>query len=49
MVELVRDIRSTIGYQPGEFNTYAIDCGSKEFDALIKLNLIMIMFLIYLH
>ena len=36
MVELVRDIRSTIGYQPGEFNTYAIDCGSKEFDALIK-------------
>jgi len=36
MVELVRDIRSTIGYGKGEFKTFAIDCGSIEFDALVK-------------
>lgn len=35
MVELVRDIRSTIGYIKGEFRTFAVDCGSHEFDALI--------------
>ena len=34
MVELVRDIRSTIGYGAGDFRTYAIDCGSREFEAL---------------
>ena len=32
MVELVRDIRSTIGYGAGDFRTFAIDCGSREFD-----------------
>lgn len=32
MVELVRDIRSTLGYIDGEFKTFAIDCGSPEFD-----------------
>jgi FlaA1/EpsC-like NDP-sugar epimerase len=37
MVELVRDIRSTIGYIEGEFRTFAIDCGSSEFEALISL------------
>ena len=35
MVELVRDLRSTLGYGSGEFKTFAIDCGSKEFEALI--------------
>ena len=35
MVELVRDIRSTIGYNEGDFRTYAIDCGSLEFDSLL--------------
>jgi FlaA1/EpsC-like NDP-sugar epimerase len=34
MVELVRDIRSTIGYGSGDFRTFAIDCGSREFEAL---------------
>lgn len=33
MVELVRDIRSTIGYGSGDFRTFAIDCGSREFEA----------------
>jgi FlaA1/EpsC-like NDP-sugar epimerase len=36
MVELVRDLRSTIGYGTGEFKTFALDCGSVEFEALIK-------------
>jgi FlaA1/EpsC-like NDP-sugar epimerase len=36
MVELVRDLRSTVGYGSGEFKTFAIDCGSIEFEALCK-------------
>ena len=36
MVELVRDLRSTEGYGSGEFKTFALDCGSLEFEALIK-------------
>lgn len=36
LVELVRDIRSTLGYIDGEFRTFAIDCGSREFDALMR-------------
>jgi FlaA1/EpsC-like NDP-sugar epimerase len=36
MVELVRDIRSTEGYGSGEFKTFAVDCGSLEFEALVK-------------
>jgi len=36
MVELVRDLRSTIGYGPGEFKTFALDCGSLEFESLMK-------------
>ena len=35
MVELVRDIRSTLGYIDGDFRTFAIDCGRTEFDALM--------------
>lgn len=35
MVELVRDIRSTLGYIKGDFRTFAIDCGSHEFAALM--------------
>lgn len=36
MVELVRDIRSTIGYIDGDFRTFSIDCGGLEFEALMK-------------
>ena len=36
MVELVRDVRSTLGYIEGDFSTFAIDCGSRQYDALIK-------------
>ena len=35
MVELVRDIRSTMGYGKGELKTFAIDCGEIEFEALM--------------
>lgn len=35
MVELVRDIRSSVGYGTGEFATFAIDCGSDIFKAFI--------------
>ena len=35
MVELVRDLRSTVGYGNGDFKTFAVDCGSVEFDALM--------------
>ena len=35
MVELVRDIRSSLGYIDGDFRTFAIDCGSREFEVLI--------------
>lgn len=34
MVELVRDIRSSFGYIDGDFRTFALDCGSIEFQAL---------------
>lgn len=33
MVELVRDIRSTFGYIEGDFQTFALDIGSVEYDA----------------
>ncbi|MFZ4699453.1 MAG: UDP-N-acetylglucosamine 4,6-dehydratase [Candidatus Methylumidiphilus sp.] len=36
MVELVRDIRSTLGYIDGDFSTFAIDCASREFEALLS-------------
>jgi FlaA1/EpsC-like NDP-sugar epimerase len=35
MVEFVRDLRSTLGYGNGEFKTFALDCGSVEFEALM--------------
>ena len=35
MVELVRDIRSSLGYCEGEFATFAIDCGSDIFDTFV--------------
>ena len=35
MVELVRDIRSSFGYISGDFQTYALDIGSLEYDAFI--------------
>jgi FlaA1/EpsC-like NDP-sugar epimerase len=35
MVELVRDIRSSLGYIDGEFATFAIDCGTDIFDVFI--------------
>ena len=36
MVELVRDIRSSFGYIKGEFQTFALDIGSDEYDAFIQ-------------
>ena len=36
MVELVRDIRSSLGYIEGEFKTFALDIGSLEYDAFIE-------------
>lgn len=36
MVELVRDIRSSFGYINGDFQTFALDIGSIEYDAFIE-------------
>ena len=36
MVELVRDIRSTLGYIEGDFRTFALDCGSNEYRVLMN-------------
>ena len=36
LVELVRDIRSSFGYIEGDFQTFALDIGSIEYDAFIK-------------
>lgn len=36
LVELVRDIRSSFGYIEGDFQTFALDIGSVEYDAFIK-------------
>jgi len=38
LVELVRDIRSSLGYIKGDFATFAIDIGSCVFDAFIAQN-----------
>ncbi|UJF25330.1 UDP-N-acetylglucosamine 4,6-dehydratase [Suttonella sp. R2A3] len=35
MVELVRDIRSSFGYIDGDFQTFALDISSREYDAFI--------------
>lgn len=36
LVELVRDLRSTYGYIDGDFRTFALDAGSKIYDAFIR-------------
>ncbi len=36
LAELVRDIRSSLGYIEGDFHAYALDCGGAEFDALLE-------------
>ena len=36
LVELVRDIRSSYGYINGDFKTYALDIGSKAYDAFFE-------------
>jgi len=36
MVELVRNIRSSLGYIDGEFATFSIDCGSDIYDAFMQ-------------
>ncbi|OOF20415.1 UDP-N-acetylglucosamine 4,6-dehydratase [Salinivibrio sp. IB574] len=36
LVELVRDVRSAIGYITGDFQTFALDISSLEYDAFIK-------------
>lgn len=36
LTELVRDIRSSFGYIDGDFQTFALDIGSIEYDAFIK-------------
>ena len=36
MAELVRDIRSSMGYISGDFQTFALDIGSIEYDAFIE-------------
>ncbi len=36
LVELVRDIRSSMGYISGEFKTFALDCGSEIYDSFIE-------------
>ena len=36
IVELVRDMRSTLGYIKGDFRTFVIDCGKPEFGALMQ-------------
>ena len=35
-MELVRDIRSSFGYIAGDFQTFALDIGSVEYDSLIE-------------
>ena len=36
LAELVRDIRSSFGYIDGDFQTFALDIGSAEYDAFIQ-------------
>lgn len=38
LVELVRTLRSSIGYGRGDFQTFAVDCGSAEFDAMFAMH-----------
>jgi FlaA1/EpsC-like NDP-sugar epimerase len=34
LVEVVRDLRSSLGYIQGDFRTFALDCGSPVFEAM---------------
>jgi len=36
LVELVRDIRSSVGYMDGDFRTFAVDAGSSIFESLFQ-------------
>lgn len=36
LVELVRDIRSDLGYCSGDFKTFCLDCGGIEFESFLK-------------
>lgn len=36
LVELVRDIRSSLGYIDGDFRTFPLDAGSQPFDAMLS-------------
>lgn len=36
LVELVRDVRSSFGYIDGDFQTFALDIGSREYDAFVN-------------
>ena len=36
LAEVVRDLRSSLGYIDGDFRTFALDIGSREFDAFIR-------------
>ncbi len=38
LVELVRDIRSSMGYIDGDFQTFALDIGSDIYDSFIKID-----------
>lgn len=38
LVELVRDLRSTYGYIAGDFQTFALDIGSVEYDAFFEMD-----------
>jgi FlaA1/EpsC-like NDP-sugar epimerase len=35
LAEVVRDVRSSMGYIQGDFRAFALDCGSAEFDAML--------------
>ncbi|MDC0363522.1 UDP-N-acetylglucosamine 4,6-dehydratase [Opitutales bacterium] len=36
IVELTREIRSTLGYGSGDFRPFSVDCGSREFEAFFS-------------
>ena len=36
LVELVRDLRSSVGYIEGDFKTFALDIGSYEYDTFFN-------------
>lgn len=36
LVELVRDVRSSLGYIDGDFQTFALDIGSRQYDAYFE-------------